>query len=275
MISQYTIANFKAFGSPSSVPIKPITLVYGENSSGKSSIIQSFLLLKQTLEDSENRDILLAPKGRLVDLGGFREFIFAHDLSRSFTVSFSLRTKVEDLPSWTRDTFRLLQTDELKLTLFFKYVQEQANAVLERLEFSLGSSEPPLASYVPASSEQVRKRMRFGYGRPMPEATQEKYLKIKDINLEHPIWERLWEKQKQRLVPEILPELQKQIDFLKKRIGRFEEIATQDNEELGVVRAQTASERKQKERQKELQKELDEMLRQEEKWRNFTLSRAK
>ena len=40
------VGNFKAFGDLQRVGIKPITLVYGKNSSGKSSFIQSLLYLK-------------------------------------------------------------------------------------------------------------------------------------------------------------------------------------------------------------------------------------
>ena len=49
MITEYQIANFKAFGSPQTLPIRPITLIFGPNSSGKSSIFQSLLMLKQTI----------------------------------------------------------------------------------------------------------------------------------------------------------------------------------------------------------------------------------
>ena len=52
MITEYQIANFKAFGSPQTLPIRPITLIFGPNSSGKSSIFQSLLMLKQTIEGS-------------------------------------------------------------------------------------------------------------------------------------------------------------------------------------------------------------------------------
>jgi len=48
MIKEYTISNFKAFSDPATLPIKPITLIYGPNSAGKSSIFQSLLLLKQS-----------------------------------------------------------------------------------------------------------------------------------------------------------------------------------------------------------------------------------
>ncbi|MBA4417096.1 MAG: hypothetical protein C0392_04180 [Syntrophus sp. (in: bacteria)] len=85
MIKEYTIENFKAFGGPATVPIKPITLIFGPNSSGKSSIFQSLLMLKQTIEESPDKRQSLLAKGGLVDLGSYREFIFGHDVNREFT----------------------------------------------------------------------------------------------------------------------------------------------------------------------------------------------
>jgi len=52
MLTEYQFSNFKAFSSPAAIPIKPITLIFGANSSGKSSIFQSLLMLKQTLGQS-------------------------------------------------------------------------------------------------------------------------------------------------------------------------------------------------------------------------------
>ncbi|MGH9425864.1 MAG: AAA family ATPase, partial [Terriglobia bacterium] len=74
MLREYQLTNFKAFAGPETIPIRPITLIYGPNSSGKSSILQSLLLLKQTLEEANIATPLL-PKGKLVDLGDYREFI--------------------------------------------------------------------------------------------------------------------------------------------------------------------------------------------------------
>jgi len=50
MIKEYTISNFKAFSTPATLPIKPITLIYGANSAGKSSIFQSLLLLRDSYD---------------------------------------------------------------------------------------------------------------------------------------------------------------------------------------------------------------------------------
>jgi hypothetical protein len=82
MLRGLTLSNFKAFGERQSVPIAPVTLLYGPNSSGKSSVLQALLLLRQSLENVENPDVALTTKGSLVDLGSFRDFAHGHDLAR-------------------------------------------------------------------------------------------------------------------------------------------------------------------------------------------------
>jgi AAA15 family ATPase/GTPase len=90
MIKEYTIENFKAFAGPATVPIKPITLIFGPNSSGKSSIFQSMLMLKQTIKNSISQEDALMPKGDLVDVGNYREFINNHDISKEFSFTIML-----------------------------------------------------------------------------------------------------------------------------------------------------------------------------------------
>jgi predicted ATPase len=46
------VENFKSIGTRESLEIRPLTLLAGANSSGKSSVLQSLLLLKQTLEST-------------------------------------------------------------------------------------------------------------------------------------------------------------------------------------------------------------------------------
>ena len=98
MITEYQIANFKAFGSPQTLPIRPITLIFGPNSSGKSSIFQSLLMLKQTMEESRGQETSLLFKGDLVDLGSYREFVHCHELHRafSFKATMSMPKKIEE-----------------------------------------------------------------------------------------------------------------------------------------------------------------------------------
>ena len=49
-ITGLTVEGYKSFGKRQHLQIRPLTLLAGANSSGKSSVIQPLLLLKQTLE---------------------------------------------------------------------------------------------------------------------------------------------------------------------------------------------------------------------------------
>jgi predicted ATPase len=89
MITGIYLENFKAFGPKGTyVPLAPITLIFGENSAGKSSIIQSVLLMKQSLDSRlEN---YLEPMGDLVDLDTMQEMIHGHDSKKKITVGFDV-----------------------------------------------------------------------------------------------------------------------------------------------------------------------------------------
>ena len=84
-LTSIELENFKSFGKRIIVPIKPITLLYGPNSSGKSSIIQPLLAMKQTLDDRTIKgDILQTVRGTLVDLGEYENFVFSHQRDNNF-----------------------------------------------------------------------------------------------------------------------------------------------------------------------------------------------
>lgn len=90
MFKKITLENFKGFATNQSIEIKPITLIYGANSSGKSSILQSLLLMKQTLEQSNDPNAILLSKGKYIDLGNFNEFINNHDTNKKLKIRLDL-----------------------------------------------------------------------------------------------------------------------------------------------------------------------------------------
>ena len=74
-IEAFEIRNFKRFGDPGiRVSMAPVTLLFGANSIGKSSIIQALLLLAQSWAQAEENIIWLVPNGPLVQLGSFYNF---------------------------------------------------------------------------------------------------------------------------------------------------------------------------------------------------------
>lgn len=89
MLSALRLANFKAWKDTGSVRLAPITVFFGSNSAGKSSLLQFLLMLKQTAE-SPDRHRVLHPGDRNtpVELGTYRDLIFNHDVAQE--IQFSL-----------------------------------------------------------------------------------------------------------------------------------------------------------------------------------------
>ena len=87
MLHALELENFKAFGERTRIPFAPITLIFGENSAGKSTILHALYLLKQTLERGEAGTLLLPrTENGIVDLGSFQEMLFDHDLKRTLSI---------------------------------------------------------------------------------------------------------------------------------------------------------------------------------------------
>ena len=55
-ITAISVQGFKSLAKESRIEICPLTILAGANSSGKSSIMQPLLLMKQTLEASHDPD---------------------------------------------------------------------------------------------------------------------------------------------------------------------------------------------------------------------------
>ena len=76
MITHIRIKNFKSWQDTDIVKLAPLTGFFGTNSSGKSSLLQMLLLLKQTVGREEV--IFFGDENSLVNLGNFREVIHRH-----------------------------------------------------------------------------------------------------------------------------------------------------------------------------------------------------
>ena len=164
MLREYRLTNFKAFGETVTIPIRPLTLIFGANSSGKSSILQSLLLLKQTLEEAKNPNTALLPKGSLVDLGTYSDFVHRQDIGRDFEfrVRFDLESRghtgtadasserEKGLLSQREQAIEILNDAGVMnagLTFRFSYDEEKHAAVSPpRMALTIGDERQPLIS---------------------------------------------------------------------------------------------------------------------------------
>lgn len=81
LLTELRIRDVKSLRGSHRVPLAPLTLVYGPNSAGKSSVIQSLLLLAQSASAGQ-----FVAKGSLADLGSFVSLVSEHDMHRSIGV---------------------------------------------------------------------------------------------------------------------------------------------------------------------------------------------
>lgn len=95
MINKINLENFKSFRSLKNLKVKPITILTGTNSCGKSSILQSILLIKQTLESKTISENLLL-NGRFVHLGNFDNVIYNKDSNNELKIGLSYNVSKED-----------------------------------------------------------------------------------------------------------------------------------------------------------------------------------
>jgi putative AbiEii toxin of type IV toxin-antitoxin system/uncharacterized protein DUF3696 len=90
MLTSLSLANFKPWFQIDGMRLAPITGLFGTNSSGKTSILQLLLLMKQTVESPDRSQVLnLGDERSLTALGTFRDVIYGHNLFGTLRWGFS------------------------------------------------------------------------------------------------------------------------------------------------------------------------------------------
>ncbi len=111
-ITAITIENFKGISTPVRIALRPITLLFGGNSAGKSTIIHALHYAREFLErNNTNADVPIAG-GNAIDLGGFRNMVYRHELSRTIRIGFEITPDDDGLPRLDEITGSQISYDE-------------------------------------------------------------------------------------------------------------------------------------------------------------------
>jgi hypothetical protein len=95
MLTSLSLENFKSWKHIADMRLAPITGLFGSNSSGKTSILQLLLMLKQTVESPDRRQVLnLGDQRSLVELGTIRDII--HDHAKAGRLGWKLSWALRD-----------------------------------------------------------------------------------------------------------------------------------------------------------------------------------
>jgi hypothetical protein len=85
-----TLENFKGIREPVRIEFAPLTLLFGPNNAGKSTIVQALMYAREVLERNNCDAGRTALGGDIVDLGGFASLVHSHDLTRGIRMRFEL-----------------------------------------------------------------------------------------------------------------------------------------------------------------------------------------
>ncbi len=151
-IKTVTIQNFKGIRRKAVIPLAPVTMLFGANSSGKSSILHALLYLYELLVNKNVDPEYSSVTGEHVYLGGFAELINGKDLTKVMTlgVSFGLDASM--------DFFNTFMTDSDE-SVAVGFVHDVSAPVLDyAIEMDIAFSELDKKAFVKESRVSINNR---------------------------------------------------------------------------------------------------------------------
>jgi predicted ATPase len=118
------LENFKGVGGRIRVELAPITLLFGANSAGKSTILQALQYMREVLERRNANPDRTIHGGEFVDLGGFRNLVHQRDPTRAISIKLEIELNRASLPDLVPDAFDEWQTSDDSVWEFSNLLQE-------------------------------------------------------------------------------------------------------------------------------------------------------
>lgn len=125
-MKSFSIENIKSFKNNTEIELKPLTILVGRNSCGKSSLLRFPVVLSQTCDDDSQSTLQLY--GKMIDYGTFNDVVFDH---QGNVISFSLKydVVVNDDSMMYRKTHSKKETPDIRTV----EVATRLSVVKERL----------------------------------------------------------------------------------------------------------------------------------------------
>lgn len=123
MITAITLENFKGISAPVTIPLRPLTIMFGKNSAGKSTVVQALHYAREIFERNNlNADRTLFG-GSSLDLGGFRNLVNNHDDTKAITMRFEMDLRDAAFPEYDFG-----KTLEEKRSLYSEQYDDEADS---------------------------------------------------------------------------------------------------------------------------------------------------
>lgn len=112
-ITSMTIKNFKGIDEHGiRIDFAPITMLFGPNNAGKSTVIQAMHLAREVLchnnADADN----VQGGGESISLGSFKDYVHKHEEHREVILRFDM--EVDELPEYSNNMFDLIESSDIE-----------------------------------------------------------------------------------------------------------------------------------------------------------------
>lgn len=129
LIRSISLENFKGFSEKVQIELRPITLLFGANSAGKSSVLQALQYLREILErQNVNADRTLQG-GEAVDLGGFLNLVNSRDPQKQIEIAVEMELGATSIPELVPDAFEDWQTTDEQVWWMYDTLQKIRSSV--------------------------------------------------------------------------------------------------------------------------------------------------
>lgn len=183
MIKSISITNFKGIKDSVTIDFKPITLLFGPNSAGKSTIMQSLLLFYEilTYQDCDVHKSSIAPT--VLDLGGYDNYVYNKDKSLSTNLRIGFNLPEDGLIEYEH---RDLQSPDEYYKQYQKIGNSISNACLElSIAWSVELGRPIIQSYTIYDGEELLTSIKYN--------TKESYIFL--VNIDNSSIVKLYDKE--------------------------------------------------------------------------------
>jgi len=158
MLNSLTLKNFKPFENQSFC-LKPLTLLSGLNSTGKSSLLQSLLLLRQSFQQDLLDNVGLALNGDLVSIGTAKDALCKRAKEDSITFEIVMNNNIKGTWVFNYDS----QSDVMQISSLSNADAEIYNSSLFTDKFHyLKAERIAPRNYFRMSDFQVKQHQQIG-----------------------------------------------------------------------------------------------------------------
>lgn len=134
MINKLKLTNFKAF-KHLEIEMKPITILVGPNNSGKSSILQAFLLLKQTMDSGDKESpLILGGSQAHFQFGTYKDFVFENNGRNQLSIGVSITSSIKSKRKIGHKTITRPKKINEGINVVFSYRPRLKRIIREKLE---------------------------------------------------------------------------------------------------------------------------------------------